>query len=116
VRLPQPRHTTRRYLVASRSFHFDGSITPIDPDGVEDLLNGFEALLPLRQFSDLSAPELAKLIMSITAGVVGEIKDLLVRAATEAIESGTEKITEDILKLCNTYDQSQNPTKIISQL
>jgi len=54
--------------------------------------------------------------MSITAGVVGEIKDLLVRAATKAIENGTEKITSDILKLCSSSDQSQHPDDIISQL
>ncbi len=106
-----PQISSRFKIIPLRRFNYT-----IDPDGFEDLLNGFEALLPLRQFSDLSAPELAKMIMSITAGVVGEIKDLLVRAATKAIENGTEKITSDILKLCSSSDQSQHPNDIISQL
>ncbi|WP_341648263.1 TniB family NTP-binding protein [Thauera humireducens] len=73
-----------------------------DPDSFEDLLEGFQGLLPLRKCSDLSAPELAELIFRITEGVVGEIKDLLVRAATQAIEDGTEKITPEILEACSS--------------
>lgn len=85
-------------------------------DRFEDLLLGFEGLLPLRKYSNLCDPDLAKLIMRITDGVVGEIKDLLVRAATLAIEEGTEKITPEILERCGASPLSQPPGDIISQL
>lgn len=87
-----------------------------DPESFEDLLTGFQALLPLRKYSELSAQAPAGLIMKLTDGVVGEVRDLLVRAATLAIMENTEQITLDILNRCGASPLSKSPADIISQL
>jgi hypothetical protein len=71
-----------------------------DDQDFMELLAGFEMLLPLRRPSSLDAPALSTLIHQYTLGITGYVSDLLTKAAVVAIESGTEQITEDELKLC----------------
>lgn len=67
-----------------------------DEDYIE-LLVGFEMSLPLRQPSNLAAPEMASEIYRLTDGLVGHISDLLSELAIRAIEEGDERITLEAL-------------------
>lgn len=64
----------------------------------QELLAGFELLLPLRQASGLADEILSTQIFQITMGIVGEVADLLNSAAIYAIEEGIECITADVIK------------------
>jgi hypothetical protein len=66
-------------------------------DEYQRLLATLEAVLPLRQASNLSEPVLANRILGTTEGVLGEIVTLVTRAAVLAVSSGTESISVDIL-------------------
>lgn len=66
-------------------------------DQYQRLLATLEAVLPLRQASNLSEPVLANRILATTEGVLGEIVTLVTRAAVLAVSSGTESISVDIL-------------------
>jgi hypothetical protein len=68
-----------------------------DPD-FQELLAGFELLLPLRKASGLADETLSTQIFEITMGIVGEVADLLNSAAIYAIEEGVECITADVIK------------------
>lgn len=61
------------------------------------LLASFERLLPLRQASVLTGQDIAKSILALAEGVLGEIVGVLKAAAIEAVRRGTEKITLDIV-------------------
>lgn len=64
----------------------------------QELLAGFELLLPLRNASGLADETLSTQIFEITMGIVGEVADLLNSAAIYAIEEGVECITVDVIK------------------
>lgn len=64
----------------------------------QELLAGFELLLPLRKASGLDDEMLSTKIFQITMGIVGEVADLLNNAAIYAIEEGVECITEEVIK------------------
>jgi hypothetical protein len=64
----------------------------------QELLAGFELLLPLRNASGLADETLSTQIFEITMGIVGEVADLLNSAAIYAIEEGVECITADVIK------------------
>jgi hypothetical protein len=64
----------------------------------QELLAGFELLLPLRMASGLDDEMLSTQIFQITMGIVGEVADLLNNAAIYAIEEGVECITEAVIK------------------
>lgn len=64
----------------------------------QELLAGFELLLPLRNASGLADETLSTQIFEITMGIVGEVADLLNSAAIYAIEKGVECITVDVIK------------------
>jgi hypothetical protein len=64
----------------------------------QELLAGFELLLPLRKASGLDDEMLSTQIFQITMGIVGEVADLLNNAAIYAIEEGVECITEAVIK------------------
>ena len=64
----------------------------------QELLAGFELLLPLRKPSGLADETLSTQIFEITMGIVGEVVDLLNSAAIYAIEEDIECITEDVIK------------------
>jgi len=63
----------------------------------ERLLASFEALLPLKESSYLYENQLANKLYVMTDGYIGELSRLLSRAAVDAINSGEEKITKEIL-------------------
>jgi hypothetical protein len=63
----------------------------------EQLLSTLEAVLPLRQASDLSEPEMAQKILTLAEGVLGEIVSIVTRAAARAVSSGAETITADLI-------------------
>jgi hypothetical protein len=62
-------------------------------------LAGFERQLPLRQPSRIaSSRAMVSTIMSSTGGIMGQISELLSRAAKEAIRSRRECITPELLR------------------
>jgi Bacterial TniB protein len=61
------------------------------------LLASFEAFLPLRRPSDLSAAKIAFRIYNMTDGTIGETSALVNKAAVEAIRSGEDQINDQIL-------------------
>lgn len=69
-----------------------------DDADFQELLAGFELLLPLRKASHLDDATLSTEIFQITMGIVGEVADLLNNAAIYAIEEGIECITEEVIK------------------
>ncbi|MES2282498.1 MAG: TniB family NTP-binding protein [Pseudomonadota bacterium] len=71
------------------------------------LLANFEQVLPLRQPSSLSRKETAVLIHSFGIETIGGFSNILNRAAKEAITSGTECITADILRKCAPKTSSE---------
>ena len=62
------------------------------------LLASFEKLVALKKPSNLDSKELAIEIMSMSEGWIGEISDLLKLASVQAIKSGEEQITLDLLR------------------
>jgi hypothetical protein len=71
------------------------------------LLASFEVALPLEHRSGLTEPALALKILSLSEGTIGEISALLCRAALEAIEHGTEKISSGSLDRCGYVAPSE---------
>lgn len=64
------------------------------------LLASFETLLPLTKASQLTEPDLALKILSLSEGTIGEIATLLTRAATSALRGGEDRITSITLDRC----------------
>jgi hypothetical protein len=71
------------------------------------LLESFECRLPLREPSELQAPIFAKRIHELTEGYIGEIAELLMRAAVKAIEAKKERIDRRLLADLNWKPPSQ---------
>ena len=57
------------------------------------LLDSLEASMPLAHASNLSRPPLAKMIHDLSEGLIGEVVDIVTRAAVAAAETGEERIT-----------------------
>jgi len=64
----------------------------------QNLLVSFESFLPLRHPSILAEPKLAKLLIEMSNGSIGELSLLLNEASKLAINSKDEKITEELLR------------------
>ncbi|BCO29473.1 hypothetical protein MIZ03_4396 [Rhodoferax lithotrophicus] len=64
----------------------------------QQLLVGFEKVLPLKNPSKLHTPELASLLHTISEGNTGNLHQLLIKCATEAITSGKEQIDKAIIE------------------
>jgi len=62
------------------------------------LLASFEQVLPLQKPSRLHQPELASVLHTISGGNLGDLHRLLVECAREVIQSGSERITGDIIE------------------
>lgn len=62
------------------------------------LLATFEKIIPLKKPSNLQSQELATEIYSMSSGWIGEVNELLTRAAIQVINSGEEQITLKTLK------------------
>ena len=58
------------------------------------LLDSLEAALPLTHASDLSDEAMARMILRLSEGLIGEIVTIVTAAATAAVKSGAERITE----------------------
>lgn len=63
----------------------------------EQLLSTLEAVLPLREPSDLAEPELANYILSKAEGILGEVVSIITRTAVRAVISGREAITAELI-------------------
>lgn len=70
----------------------------------QKLLFQFQGILPLKKCSNLQSPELATRIHTISGGNLGNVHRLLTACAVEAINTGTEQITLDIIEH-NTWVQ-----------
>jgi hypothetical protein len=78
-----------------------------------DFLATYETTIPLKLSSNLESEALAAVIFDLSDGTIGGIVKLLRSAAAYAIKTGTEKITEDVLKKCGyvkTSDRIKNPS------
>lgn len=64
------------------------------------LLASFEALLPLRETSGLGMKEMRRVIVERSDGLIGEMHQLLVAAATQALADGRERIAVGDLSAC----------------
>lgn len=62
-----------------------------------NLLFNFERILPLKKKSSLDNEKLALKILKMSEGILGNVEEILQEAARRAIESGKERIDEDIL-------------------
>ena len=79
---------------------FDVVMLPLwKPDKeFQRLLAGFEQVLPLRHPSNLQHPDIAKPLHSISGGNLGNLHQLLVDCAREAIASRVERIDRKIVE------------------
>jgi len=73
----------------------------------QQLLSTLEAVLPLRQPSDLAAPPLADKILSAAEGILGEVISIVTRAAVRAINAGSECITTKLIEETRFTSPSQ---------
>lgn len=71
------------------------------------LLANFEQVIPLRQPSKLSGKSVALLLHSFGIETIGAVSLFLAKSAKEAIRSGTECITLEILKSCAPQTKEQ---------
>lgn len=68
-----------------------------DGDEYRSLLSTLEAVLPLRQPSQLAKTALAEKMLKIAEGILGEVLTLATKAAVRAINSGAETITTKVI-------------------
>lgn len=61
------------------------------------LLASYECMLPLKNPSDLTDQEIAMKLLVMSEGLIGELSEILCRAAIYSIEAGSEKITKTAL-------------------
>ena len=79
----------------------------------QKLLFRFQGILPLKKCSNLQSPELATRIHTISGGNLGNVHRLLTACAVEAINTGTEQITLDIIEHNAWVQPTQGFRKII---
>lgn len=77
------------------------------------LLSSFEKILPLKQPSKLTHPEKIGLIHSISGGNLGNVKRLINECAVDAIKSGEERITTQMIKDKSWLKPTKSLRKII---
>lgn len=94
-----PQHSSRFDLAKLPVWKFDKTFL--------QLLLSFEMGLPLRKPSNLVEKEKAKLVLSISQGLIGNIHALLKRCAVAAIKDGRECIDLELLSDHKWY----TPTK-----
>lgn len=85
---------------AQHASRFDVLQLPVWQNNAEFrlIVGSFERVLPLKQPSNLIEPEKLNLIHSISDGRIGNVKRLINECAIEAIKSGTETITIEMIK------------------
>ena len=85
-----PQHASRFDVVRLGLWELDRAFI--------QLLVSFERILPLRMPSKLNQKELACSLHSISGGNLGDLHRLLIECAIEAINSGEERITPEIVE------------------
>lgn len=70
------------------------------------LLMSFERILPLREPSSLHERVLARKLLAMSEGSIGELSMLLNLAAAHSIRKGGEQITADVLNACGYVSPS----------
>jgi hypothetical protein len=79
------------------------------------LLASFEKIIPLKYPSDLqSSSTLTSKLLTRSEGTIGELKMLLASTATDAMRTGTERITEESIDGCNYVSPSARKQRPIS--
>jgi hypothetical protein len=77
------------------------------------LLASFEKIIPLKYPSDLQdSGTLTAKLLTRSEGTIGELKALLAAAATDAMRSGTERITEEIIDGCKYVPPSTRKQRL----
>jgi hypothetical protein len=61
------------------------------------LLASFECMLPLKDISNLKSEAVAKKLLSMSEGLLGELSEIISEAAVIAVHTGREKIDLDVL-------------------
>lgn len=79
-------------------------------------LASYEQFLPLRKASTLSGEALARKILGMAGGTVGEISDLLRAASVVAILSGEERICPEVLDRLDWVRASERTEAQMSKL
>ncbi len=79
----------------------------------QKLLFQFQGILPLKKYSNLQSPELATRIHTISGGNLGNVHRLLTACAIEAIKTGVEQITPEIIERNSWVQPTQGFRKII---
>ena len=74
------------------------------------LLSSFELMLPLKKPSHLTNSDMATKILAMSEGVLGEAATILKKAAVDAIKSGQEKITKEVLEKLDWRSPSERKT------
>lgn len=85
-----PQHASRFDVITLPSWQLNKDF--------QQLLSGFEQILPLKKPSFLYMPESATLIHTISEGNMGNVHKLLVRCTVDAINNGAESIDKEIIK------------------
>lgn len=107
--------TKDAYLAIRSDAQLENRFEPIpiprwqEGDDLLSLLASFEAILPLRQRSDIATSEMARYIVARTEGTIGEIATFLAMAAIEAIRTGAECLNTKVFK----QTEYQSPTERI---
>lgn len=70
-----------------------------DNEDWRKLLRSFERLIPLKQPSFLGQPEIATTLYEVSSGRIGDLSDVLREAALQAVKSGEERITPDMIRV-----------------
>jgi Bacterial TniB protein len=77
------------------------------------LLASFEKIIPLKYPSGLQdSSTLTAKLLTRSEGTIGELKALLAAAAADAMRSGTERITEEIIDGCNYVSPSTRKQRL----
>ncbi len=76
------------------------------------LLKTFEAIIPLKEPSNMHSGLICKKIHAMSEGTIGELSTLLNQASSYAIRSGYEQITTDILSSCGYIPPSERSREV----
>lgn len=85
-----PQHASRFDVISLPAWQLDKDF--------QQLLVGFERVLPLKQPSHLHQRELALLLHALSEGNIGNLHRLLIECATQAIKSGSETIDKEMIE------------------
>ena len=79
-------------------FKFMNLPTWKDDGNFRNLLSTFERVLPLKKVSNLAGDQLYRRILVMSEGIMANVEEILQEAAELAIETGKERIDEQVLK------------------